>query len=201
VISEEVRRVEPGEPAFELLKQLKHEGYNVLVDFTAVDYSAWGQGAKGDASDDLKRAVPMETKDLVRPIALAPTTKTERPADPKSERFEVVWRLMKLDPETGLDKGRVALYAAVPEEPAVLRTASSLWPIADWLEREVWDMFGIRFVDRPDIKRLLLYEEFKGHPLRKDYPITRRQPLIGPAAGEPQGNPSFNHYEPTIKYE
>jgi NADH:ubiquinone oxidoreductase subunit C len=62
-------------------------------------------------------------------------------------------------------------------------------------------MFGIRFVDRPDIKRLLLYEEFKGHPLRKDYPITKRQPLIGPQAGEPRGNPSFNHFEPTIKFE
>ena len=62
-------------------------------------------------------------------------------------------------------------------------------------------MFGVRFADRPGIKRLLLYEEFKGHPLRKDYPIGRRQPLIGPVSGEPADNPSFNTVRPTIKYE
>jgi len=55
-----------------------------------------------------------------------------------------------------------------------------LWAIADWFEREVWDMFGIRFDGHPDLRRLLLYEEFVGHPLRKDYAINRRQPLIGP---------------------
>ncbi len=90
-------------------------------------------------------------------------------------RFEVVYQLYSL-----VHNHRLCLKVRVDEDDAVVPTAVSLWPIANWLEREVWDMFGIRFAGHPDLRRLLLYEEFSGHPLRKDYPITRRQPLIGP---------------------
>jgi NADH-quinone oxidoreductase subunit C len=75
---------------------------------------------------------------------------------------------------------RLRVKVRVEEDDAVVPTAVALWPIADWLEREVWDMFGVRFEGHPDLRRLLMYEEFVGHPLRKDYPINRRQPLIGP---------------------
>ena len=115
----------------------------------------------------------------------------------RSPRFDVIYRLMKFDLEGGNDLGRVEVHCAVDEAP-VLRSAKDLWPIADWLEREVWDMFGVKFADRPDIKRLLMYEEFKGHALRKDYPIGKRQPLIGPKDGNLQGSPSFNILKPTI---
>ena len=57
-------------------------------------------------------------------------------------------------------------------------SVSSLWKAANWLEREAWDMFGIRFADHPDLRRILMYEEFRGHPLRKDYPVAKRQPLV-----------------------
>ena len=72
------------------------------------------------------------------------------------------------------------LKVRVEQDDATCRPPTLLWPIANWLEREVWDMFGIRFEGHPDLRRLLLYEEFVGHPLRKDYPMNRRQPLIGP---------------------
>ena len=118
----------------------------------------------------------------------------------RTPRFDVIYRLMKLDLETGADGGRVEVRCAVGDE-AVLRSAADLWPLADWLEREVWDMFGVKFSDRPDIKRLLMYEEFLGHPLRKDYPIGKRQPLIGPKSGDKAGSPSFNISKPTIAGE
>jgi NADH-quinone oxidoreductase subunit C len=90
-------------------------------------------------------------------------------------RFEVVYHLYSLR-----WNHRVRIKVRVDEDDAVVPSAVPLWPIADWFEREVWDMFGVRFEGHPDPRRLLMYEEFVGHPLRKDYPITRRQPLIGP---------------------
>ena len=90
-------------------------------------------------------------------------------------RFEVVYHLYSL-----AHNHRVRLKVRVDEDDAVVPTAVSIWPIANWLEREVWDMFGIRFDGHPDPRRLLMYEQFVGHALRKDYPINRRQPLIGP---------------------
>jgi len=90
-------------------------------------------------------------------------------------RFEVVYHLHSLR-----HNHRLRVKVRVEEGDAVVPTAVDLWPIANWLEREVWDMFGVRFEGHPDLRRLLLYEEFVGHPLRKDYPINRRQPLIGP---------------------
>ena len=91
-------------------------------------------------------------------------------------RFEVVYHLYSV-----AHNHRVRIKTRVDEDDAVVTSAVPLWPIANWFEREVWDMFGVRFAGHPDPRRLLMYEEFVGHPLRKDYPIDRRQPLIGPA--------------------
>jgi NADH-quinone oxidoreductase subunit C len=90
-------------------------------------------------------------------------------------RFEVVYHLYSIT-----RNHRLRLKVRVDEDDASVPTAVPVWPIANWLEREVWDMFGVRFEGHPDLRRLLMYEEFVGHPLRKDYPINRRQPLIGP---------------------
>lgn len=90
----------------------------------------------------------------------------------KRPRYEVVYHLLSLK-----DKKRIRVKVPVEEEPKV-SSVSSLWKNADWLEREVWDMYGIIFEGHPNLKRILMYEEFKGHPLRKDYPFRKRQPRI-----------------------
>jgi NADH-quinone oxidoreductase subunit C len=86
-------------------------------------------------------------------------------------RFDVVYHLYSVK-----NNHRLRIKVKVAEGESV-PTATGLWPIADWMEREVWDLYGIKFAGRPNLKRLLLYEEFKGHPLRKDYPYDKRQPL------------------------
>jgi NADH-quinone oxidoreductase subunit C len=90
-------------------------------------------------------------------------------------RFEVVYHLYSLS-----ENHRLRVKVGLEEDEPVVPSAVPLWASANWFEREVWDMFGIRFDGHPDLRRLLLYEEFVGHPLRKDYPMNRRQPLIGP---------------------
>lgn len=90
-------------------------------------------------------------------------------------RFEVVYHLFSLP-----HNHRVRIKVRLEENGPEVESAMPLWGIANWYEREVWDMFGIRFRGHPNPKRLLMYEEFEGHPLRKDYPVNKRQPLIGP---------------------
>jgi len=93
----------------------------------------------------------------------------------KEFRFELVYNLFSVAKNT-----RLILKAKVSEADTTVDSVTSVWPAANWYEREVWDMFGISFKGHPNLKRILMYEEFKGHALRKDYPYNKRQPLIGP---------------------
>jgi NADH-quinone oxidoreductase subunit C len=93
---------------------------------------------------------------------------------PRVPRFEVVYHLYSLA------KNHRLRVKVLVEENASVPSLTALWPSADWMEREVWDLYGIRFEGHPDLRRILLYDEFEGHPLRKDYPKERRQPLVGP---------------------
>ena len=95
--------------------------------------------------------------------------------DRDGPRFEVVYHLLSTQ-----YLHRVRVKAGVPEVPCQIDSCVEVWPAANWMEREVFDLYGIRFRNHPDLRRLLLYEEFEGHPLRKDYPKERRQPLVGP---------------------
>ncbi len=91
----------------------------------------------------------------------------------REPRFEVVYQLKSL-----ARNHRLRVKVPVPGNDAWVASAIELWKSADWLERECFDMFGIHFRDHPDLRRILLYDSFVGHPLRKDYPVDRRQPIV-----------------------
>jgi len=85
---------------------------------------------------------------------------------PKEPRFELIYVLVSIANRLRL-RVKVRLHAADPH----IATATGIWPAANWLEREVWDLFGIAFDGHPDPRRLLMPEDWQGFPLRKDYPV------------------------------
>ena len=139
---------------------------NYLMDLTAVDYSAFGN-----------RPTPAFFTSSGVSVSPSPQIPDEDPwpGPPDQSRFVVVYHFYST-----AHKHRLRLVVPLNEDNAQLDSLTSLWPGANWLEREVWDMFGIDFRGHPNLKRILMYEGFEGHPLRKDYPVKKRQPLIGP---------------------
>ncbi|MDH3258886.1 MAG: NADH-quinone oxidoreductase subunit C [Deltaproteobacteria bacterium] len=91
----------------------------------------------------------------------------------KEPRFEVVYHLY-----SSKNNHRIRVKTHVPEENAEIETATGIWKGANWFEREVWDMYGIRIKGHPDLRRILMYDGFEGHPLRKDYQKDLRQPTV-----------------------
>ena len=96
---------------------------------------------------------------------------------PREPRFEVVYVLVSL-----VHRARVRLKVRLRGDDAHVGTVTGVWPGANWLEREVWDLFGIVFDGHPDLRRLLMPEDWDGHPLRKDYPVQIR---MAPRVTEP----------------
>jgi len=89
---------------------------------------------------------------------------------PRNPRFEIVYHLVSIPNRLRLRlKVRTGEAGAVP-------TVQGVWPSAGWLEREGWDMFGVVFEGHPDLRRLLMPEDWEGHPQRKDYPVQIRKP-------------------------
>lgn len=82
------------------------------------------------------------------------------------QRFEVVYNLYSLNM-----KRYLRLKVRVGEDNPVVPTVTSVWPGANWHERETWDMFGIKFAGHPDLRRIYMPEEFEHYPLRKDFPL------------------------------
>jgi NADH-quinone oxidoreductase subunit C len=98
-------------------------------------------------------------------IRLSSVTAVDRyPAEP---RFEVVYHLHSIERTQ-----RLRLKCRISGVDPVIESVTSVWRSANWYEREVFDLFGIRFVNHPDLRRILMPDGWEGHPLRKDYPIT-----------------------------
>jgi len=142
---------------------------NFLMDLTAVDFSTFG-----------KKHSPASFASSGIAVSPSPEIPDQDPwpGPPGPERFVVVYHFFSLPLKHRL-RFEVPVGEGEEAEPEV-DSLSSLWAGADWLEREVWDMFGIRFRGHRNLKRILMYDEFVGHPLRKDYPVKKRQPLTGP---------------------
>ena len=137
------------------------EGFNFLSDISAADYLGWGKhGVSGYIGTDLSSAVA--GRDLNTPM----TQGYQALPQPKPRRFAMNYHLLQISErpqrlrvQTWIDDG----------EP--VPTVVGIWPTADWHEREAWDLMGIPIDGHPNLKRILMDDDWEGHPLRKDYPI------------------------------
>src|SRR5439155_228716 len=132
------------------------EGFNFLSDIAAADYLGWGRagvsGYIGTASG----------RDLNVPM----TQGYQKLPKPKPKRFAMNYHLLAL----GDEPRRVRVQVWLDEGEAV-PSVIEVWPTADWHEREAWDMMGIPVEGHPNLTRILMDDDWEGHPLRKDYPI------------------------------
>jgi NADH-quinone oxidoreductase subunit C len=151
--------------------------FDLLLDVTAIDYFGQPDDFEmlrevWDRDHSAMRRLPRRRHLMVLP------KKGPHP------RFAVVYHMISTT-----HRHRLRVKCRVPEENPAIATLTSLWPAANWLERETWDMYGIRFEGHPDLRRIYLYDEFQGHPLRKDYGKLDEQPIqpyVGPGAKEPR---------------
>jgi NADH-quinone oxidoreductase subunit C len=147
-----VERERLSEAALFLRDQL---GFNFLSDIAAVDYLGWGGETAGSWGS-------AEGRDLNVPY----TRGLELVPEPKPKRFSVSYHLLALRAEPL----RVRLQTWLDEGETVASVVG-IWPVADWHEREAWDLVGVVFEGHPNPVRILTPEDWEGHPLRKDYPI------------------------------
>ena len=141
----------------EAARHLRDElGFDFLSDVSATDYLGWGaEGVSGYIGTKGGRDLN------------APSTRgLQRLPRPKPRRFSVSYHLLAVRRQAQ----RVRLQVWVDDGEPV-PTVVSVWPTADWHEREAWDLMGIPFDGHPNLRRILLEDDWEGHPLRKDYPI------------------------------
>ncbi len=148
--------VEPDQLVQAGLYLRDEEGFNFLSDITPVDYLGWGgAGVSGYIGT-------VAGRDLNTPM----TQGLQALPQPKPKRFAINYHLLAI----GTEPRRVRLQTWVEEGEAV-QTVIPVWPTADWHEREAWDLMGVAIEGHPNMKRILLDDDWEGHPLRKDYPL------------------------------
>ena len=123
---------------------------------TPTDYLGWGEGGVSGYIGTPRRARHARTRNAGARAG----------ARPKPKRFAVNYHLLRLADEPV--RVRVQAWLDDGEE---IDSVVPVWPTADWFEREAWDMFGILFRGHPNLVRILMEDDWEGHPLRKDYPI------------------------------
>ena len=149
----------------EALGALKKLGGLMLFDISAVDRPASATPAVAAAP-------------LASPAATPAGAPAAQPAIPAKSCFELSYRLMDMQANAKeFLTVRVILDHDAPAVPSVM----GFWPAADVLEREVWDLMGIEFTGRPALERILLKNDFVGHPLRKDFVPPKRERFLSPA--------------------
>jgi NADH-quinone oxidoreductase subunit C len=132
------------------------EGFDFLSDITAVDYLGWGEaGVSGYIGTPKGR-------DINEPM----TQGYQAVPGGKPQRFALNYHLLSISERPR----RVRLQTWLADGQGV-RTVIPVWPTADWHEREAFDLMGISFAEHPNLQRILLDDDWEGHPLRKDYPI------------------------------
>jgi NADH-quinone oxidoreductase subunit C len=148
--------VDPARVVEACLHLRDEHGFNFLSDVTPTDYLGWGERGVSGAFGTRAGRDPN-----------APATQGYgRVPDPKPKRFSLNYHLLRL----GDEPLRLRVQAWLDDGEAI-DTVVPVWPTADWFEREAWDMFGIVFRDHPNLVRILMEDDWEGHPLRKDYPI------------------------------
>jgi NADH-quinone oxidoreductase subunit C len=131
------------------------EGFNVLADVAATDYLGWGRpGVAGYIGTQRGR-------DLNAPGSQG----LEKLPEPKPKRFAMNYHLLSIPAG---QRVRVQVWL---DDGAPVPSVVTVWPTADWHEREAWDLMGIPVEGHPNLRRILMDDDWEGHPLRKDYPI------------------------------
>jgi NADH:ubiquinone oxidoreductase subunit C len=134
------------------------EGFNVLADIAATDYLGW----PGSTEDVAGYIGTPQGRNLNEPASWG----LERLPEPKPKRFSVSYHLLRMS----ADHARVRVQVWLDDGESVA-SVIEIWPTADWHEREAFDLMGIRFDGHPNLVRILMEDDWEGHPLRKDYPI------------------------------
>ena len=135
-----------------------------LADLAVTGNFDFGELTVEVAPENIVKAL-RRAKDDLKFERLSTVTGVDRyPAEP---RFEVVYHLQSVS-----SKARLRIKTRVSGANPELESAVSVYRSADWYERETFDLFGVRFLNHPDLRRIMMPEDWEGHPLRKDYPVT-----------------------------